>query len=263
MKKNWPILLGLIIFILAMLFVITKSRENNTEIPLPPLLDNIFDIPSTTNKSYNPTECEFQPPLVSREPSLTGINYIVARSGPGWVNYTWDNTFPGLHRTNLSGWPGLDFLYPTTIAFKNGGIVDKAGYDNGGGGGQSLYIKGIGVCEGWYIYIGHLNYDPTTRYSPGDFIEPAEVIGEPGCSGFEDSCWKGERNKAPQGLSWAHNHYALGYKENIFSFDDGTEIVYQAGYYWINLARMEDLETNLKIIDNPLFLFPPDDTPTP
>lgn len=211
---------------------------------------------------YNPTSCVFQYPAVDRSPTLSNI--VATTNGnesPYWTNYTWDESFRGLHRTNTTGWPGVDFLTKTTVPFKNGGTVVRVWYDDseaatdprGVTGGNSIIIKGEGVCEGWIVYYGHLDYDPTTKFKVGQHVGPDEVIGVPGCSGAEGHCWEGDPKDIPVGAdwSWKANHFSLGYKDNVFEFGDGTKIVYQAGYYWIHIARMEDRATNMAIMTPP------------
>jgi len=178
----------------------------------------------------DPNACQFQPPASNRTPTLQNIRQL----GQGGANITWDNSFLGLHRWNIEQWPAVDFLVPTTVAFKNGGAVHLATWD-GAGGGNSLFIYGEGPCEGWYIFIGHLDYDPSTRYSAGQHIGPDEVIGIPGCSGFEANC-DANGSQIPR-----HNHYALGYSSNIFSFADGTVPTFVGGHFWIHPARVEIL----------------------
>jgi len=192
----------------------------------------------------DPNVCEFQPPATDRTQTLQNIIMI----GQDGYNITWDNSYLGLHRWDISQWPGVDYLTPTTLAFKNGGTVRIAGWD--GAGGNSLFIDGEGPCAGWYVFIGHLDYDPKTRYSVGQHISPDEIIGEPGCSGFETNC--GENgSQIPR-----HNHYALGYKTNIFSFTDST-IPARAGsdgqgyYYWIHPSRVEIIGENSTVATPP------------
>jgi hypothetical protein len=176
----------------------------------------------------DPNACEFQPPATDRSSSVQNIRLI----GLGGYNITWDNSYLGLHRWNTSQWPGVDYLVATTLPFKNGGTVRMAGWD-GAGGGNSLFIDGEGACVGWYVFIGHLNYNPATRYSVGQHIGPDEAIGEPGCSGFEANCEENGSKIA------RHNHYSLGYQANIFSFTDETKPAFAGGHYWIHPSRVE------------------------
>lgn len=178
----------------------------------------------------DPNACEFQPPAADRTATLQNIRLL----GQGGYNITWDKSYLGLHRWNTDQWPAVDFLVPNTVAFKNGGKVRMAAWD-GAGGGYSLFIDGEGPCTGWYIFIGHLNYDPTTRYASGQHIGPDEVVGEPGCSGFEANC-DTNGSQIPR-----HNHYALGYSSNIFSFADGTVPALAGDHYWIHPSRVEIL----------------------
>ncbi len=172
--------------------------------------------------------CEFQPPASDRSPTVNNIRQL----GHTGSNISWDNTYIGLHRWNADQWPGVDYLVPTTLPFKNGGTVRLAGWDSAGGG-NSLFIDGEGACEGWYVFIGHLNYSPGARFSKGQHIGPDEIIGEPGCSGFENNC-ADKGSKIPP-----HNHYTLGYTQNIFGFADGTDPAFVKGHYWIHPARVE------------------------
>lgn len=174
--------------------------------------------------------CEFQPPAANRAPTMDSIRIDAMISGTG--NITKDNTYTGLHRWNVKEWPGVDYLVPTTVAFKNGGKVRMAAWDSVGGG-YSLFIDGTGPCEGWYIFVGHLDYNPAYRYQPGQVIGPDEIIGEPGCSGFEANC-DTRGSQIPK-----HNHYTLGHRSNIFAFADGTVPAYVGGYYWIHPSRVE------------------------
>lgn len=183
----------------------------------------------------NPTSCKFQPPTQDRSPTLNSIILIE----PGGPNFTWDNTYIGLHRWPLMTdptvsiqWPGVDYLVPTTVIFQNGGYVKWLGYD-GAGGGYSISIDGFGECSGWTEFIGHLDYDPTTRYEVGQFIGPDEIIGLPGCAGFKNSC------TSNGGYILPHNHTALGFHSNIFNFEDGTTADYIDGYWWIHPSRVE------------------------
>lgn len=275
MKKYWPILLGILVSLIIITAFAAPSvpkllaeidfstfqnpSGDNVEID-PNGVYNVHNlvIPPGTGDTFNPTTCEFQSPLPSRKPSLEGIVWVASNPDPSkGKNYSWDNYYFGLHRNTMTGWPGVDFTVPTTVPFKNGAIVDMVGYDTEGTGGNSLYLKGIGVCEGWYAYIGHLNYDPTTKYMPGDFIDPDTIVGIPGCSGYEDKCWS--EYKAIYGDDWSKmptdkisapiNHYSIGYKDNVFNFGDGTEIVYQGGYYWIHIARTENTNLNYQLIN--------------
>ncbi len=150
------------------------------------------------------------------------------------ANISSDNSYIGLHRWTTSQWPGVDYLVQTTVPFKNGGIVRMAAWD-GAGGGYSLFIDGRGPCAGWYVYIGHLSYDPKLRYFKDEYIGPDEIIGEPGCSGFENNC-NDQGSKIPP-----HNHYSLGYSQNNFNFNDGTIPSFVDGYYWIHPARVENI----------------------
>lgn len=178
----------------------------------------------------DPGGCTFQPPAADRAPTMQSIRIDAMILGSG--NLTKDKTYEGLHRWYTNQWPGVDYLVPTTIIFKNGGTVRNAAWD-GAGGGYSLFIDGEGPCQGWYIFIGHLNYNPAYRYKVGQHIGPNEIIGEPGCSGFEIDCvTKGL--KIPK-----HNHYSLGYQSNIFSFTDGTVPAYVGAHYWIHPVRVD------------------------
>lgn len=178
----------------------------------------------------DPNGCEFQPPAASRAPTMDSIRIDAMILGTG--NITKDKSYDGLHRWNTNQWPGVDYLVPTTVAFKDGATIQQAGWDSAGGG-YSLFITGEGSCQGWYIFIGHLDYNPSTRYSIGQHIGPDEIVGEPGCSGFASNCVdKGDR--IPK-----HNHYTLGYTSNIFNFTDGTKPAYAGGHYWIHPARVE------------------------
>jgi len=184
------------------------------------------------------TDCEFQPPASSRQPTEDVI-IEVEKYGD---NITWDNTFVGLHRWNTDQWPGVDYLVDTTVAFKNGGVVAWVGYDTAGGG-NSIYIDGQGPCQGWRQFFGHLSYDPTTVFSIGDIVEPDDIIGRPGCSGFEGNCLD---------LGWKvppHNHTTLGFWSNIFSFDDGTVPEAAGGYWWIHPGRVEGEASTQVIVE--------------
>lgn len=178
------------------------------------------------------SQCEFQPPTASRTPTQNSIR--IDNMIRGGNNISPDVTYPGLHRWSNGQWPGVDYLVPTTVAFKNGGTIRKLGWDNSGGG-YSVYIDGEGDCSGWMIFIGHLNYNPATRYQTGQHVGPDEIIGEPGCSGFENNC-ADKGSKIPP-----HNHYTLGYTKNIFDLSDGTVIDYVGGHYWINPTRVEGI----------------------
>ncbi|NCN41047.1 hypothetical protein GW916_07325, partial [bacterium] len=96
----------------------------------------------------NPTPCEFQPPAADRSPTMSNI--LTSQVSEAWLAV--DNTYPGLHRWNTNQWPGVDYISPTTVAFKNGGVFSFVGVD-GAGGGYSVMIDGIGVCEGWRQFI--------------------------------------------------------------------------------------------------------------
>ena len=185
-----------------------------------------------------PSACEFQPPAASRTSTMESIRIDGMILGSG--NISPDISFAGLHRWNTSQWPGVDYLVPTTIVFKNGGIVRVAGWDKAGGG-YSLFIDGEGPCQGWQIFIGHLDYNPAERYQQGQHIGPDEVIGEPGCSGFEANC-EDHGDQIPK-----HNHYTLGFVNNNFGFTDGTVPAYVGGYYWIHPARIEGSATGFPV----------------
>lgn len=179
----------------------------------------------------NPTDCQFQPPAADRSPTMDNIRLIQG----GGYNLTWDKTYLGLHRWTTKQWPGVDILVDSTIMFKNGGVVSFSGWDRAGGG-NSLIVDGIGPCQGWREFIGHLNYNPTTTYPVGTKIGPDQVIGKPGCSGFEGTCTLTNKKS---GTVPPHNHTTLGYKKDVFHFSDGTIPVYVQGYYWIHPARMD------------------------
>lgn len=140
--------------------------------------------------------------------------------------------YSGLHRWTYQQWPGVDYTVPTTIAFTSGGTVSWLGVD-GAGGGNSIIIDGINECQGWRQFIGHLAYNPSSRYVVGQEIEPNEIVGEPGCSGFEGYCTPNGGTIPP------HNHTTLGYQSNVFNFSDGTQAVGVRGYWWIHPARVE------------------------
>ena len=178
--------------------------------------------------SDNQTSCEFQPPASSRQPTED----VIMQVKPYGYNITWDNSLIGLHRWNSSQWPGVDYLVDTTVAFTNGGVVAWVGVD-GAGGGNSIIIDGQGPCQGWRQFFGHLSYDPTTVYSVGDVIGPDDIVGRPGCSGFEGNCQE-LGSKIPP-----HNHTTLGFWSNIFSFDDGTVPEAAGGYWWIHPGKVE------------------------
>jgi len=151
----------------------------------------------------------------------------------GGDNLTWDNTYLGLHRWYDNQWPGVDYTVPTTLSFMSGGTVTWLGVDSAGGG-YSMIIDGLNECQGWRQFIGHLDYDPSSRYSIGQEIGPDEVIGQPGCSGFDSECTLNGGSIPP------HNHTTLGYQSNLFGFSDGTQTVGVRGYWWIHPARVED-----------------------
>ena len=182
--------------------------------------------------SENPTACEFQPPAADRRPTMDVIRLI--EGGTGNSNITWDNTYLGLHRWNAKQWPAVDYLVDTTVAFKNGGVVSWVGYDRAGGG-NSIIIDGQGPCQGWRQFMGHLSYNPVNVYQVGQEIGPDEVVGKPGCSGFEGSCTLTAKN----GTIPPHNHSTLGFWSNVFSFEDVTSPVAVSGYWWIHPSRVE------------------------
>lgn len=183
--------------------------------------------------------CQFQPMATDRTPTLDNI-LKVARGGS---NLTWDNTYIGLHRWTYSQWPGVDYVVETTVAFKSGGRVSWVGWD-GAGGGHSIMIDGTGPCKGWRLFYGHLNYDATTKFKVGDTVGPDDVIGKPGCSGFESYCTTNGGSIPP------HNHVILGYWQNIFHFDDGTQIAQVKGYWFIHPTRVEGNSTAVKQFEN-------------
>jgi len=189
--------------------------------------------------NWNPTSCEFQPPSADRNPSTDVIRQITLSNG----TVTWDNTLVGLHRWNQSQIPAVDYLVDTTVPFKNGGVIARVYYDTSDGG-YSLEINGKDQCQGWRVFIGHLSYDPTTFYSVGQEIGPNEIIGKPGCSGFENYCTDNEGTIPP------HNHYGLGYWSNAFSFEDGTVPDFFGGYWWIHPSRVEGVSSVENVINS-------------
>ena len=180
----------------------------------------------------NPTTCEFQPIAADRRPTVDVIRPIDRTSG----TISWDLSLLGLHRWNLEEIPAVDILVDNTVPFKNGGIIARAYYhmeSSGLGGGYSLEINGKEECRGWRVYIGHLAYDPRDVYSIGQEIGPDEIIGKPGCSGFERYCTDNGGKIAP------HNHYGIGYDSNVFDFKDGTVPDYFGGYWWVHPGKLE------------------------
>ncbi len=194
------------------------------------LLCCLFSFTSTVlaDDGTNPTQCQFQPSPSDRSSTMDSIFLI----GAGGENLTWDNSYLGLHRWTFQQWPGVDYTVPTTIAFTSGGTISWLGID-GAGGGYSIIIDGANECQGWRQFIGHLAYDPSSRYVIGQEIGPSEIVGEPGCSGFEAYCTPNGGSIPP------HNHTTLGYQSNVFSFSDGTQAVGVRGYWWIHPARVE------------------------
>ncbi len=184
---------------------------------------------STSNE--NPTTCQFQPPAADRSATIEVIRPITVDNG----TITWDNTYVGLHRWNAAQWPAVDILVDSTVAFKSGGVVSWVGWD-GAGGGNSIMIDGQGDCQGWRQFMGHLSYNAADTYSVGQEIGPDEVVGKPGCSGFEDFCTE----TSEKGTIPPHNHTTLGYWSNVFSFEDGTDPVSVGGYWWIHPSRVEN-----------------------
>lgn len=172
--------------------------------------------------------CEFQPMASDRSPTMS----VISTNTQIPENLSPDKSYLGLHRWQPGQWPGVDYLVETTVAFKNGGVVSIIEWDNQGGG-NSIYIDGIGPCQGWRQFFGHLNYDASTKFKVGQIIGPDEVVGVPGCSGFESSC------SANGGYIPIHNHVTLGYWQNIFSFSDGTTPDFAGGYWWIHPSRVE------------------------
>lgn len=198
--------------------------------------DNFVDIWLEESKDIQ-TSCQFQPMVTDRTPTENNI-INVAKGPSGNGNITWDETYVGLHRWNKNQWPGVDYLVNTTLPFKNGGKVYSVGWDNAGGG-NSIMVDGIGPCEGWRVFYGHLSYNPTTIFQAGQEIGPDEIIGKPGCSGF--ICTE----TLP-----AHNHVTLGFNQNIFNFDDKTKVEFVAGYWWIHPTRVEG-HSNVELKVNP------------
>ena len=191
----------------------------------------------TTNPN-NPTTCEFQPLPADRSPTTDNI---IFKDNPDSI--TKDNSFVGLHRWNQNQWPGVDYLANTTVAFKNGGVVSWVGYD-GAGGGNSIIIDGQGACKGWRQFFGHLGYDPTTIFSVGQSVSPDEIVGRPGCSGYESNC-NDLGEKIP-----AHNHVTLGYWSNVFNFQDKTVIDSVDGFWWIHPSRVEGISSSITTLAN-------------
>ena len=194
------------------------------------LLFCIFSNPlsASSDDGSNPTSCQFQPPPADRSSTMDSILLVE----PKGSNISWDNSYLGLHRWTNQQWPGVDYVVPTTVAFSNGGQISWLGVD-GAGGGYSVIIDGLDECRGWRQFIGHLAYDPGSRYVTGQQIGPNDIVGEPGCSGFSANCTPNGGSIPP------HNHTTLGYQSNLFNFTDGTQVENVRGYWWIHPARLE------------------------
>lgn len=186
---------------------------------------------ASADDGNSPTACQFQPPPADRKPTMDSILLVESKGS----NLSWDNSYLGLHRWTNQQWPGVDYVVPTTVAFANGGLISWLGVD-GAGGGYSVIVDGIDECQGWRQFIGHLAYNPSSRYVTGHKIGPNDIIGEPGCSGFSGNCTLNGGNIPP------HNHTTLGFQSNLFSFNDGTQVENVRGYWWIHPARVEGSE---------------------
>ena len=134
------------------------------------------------------TDCKFQ----TMNPGDNSVLDIMYPAGPGGSNLVWDNKFSGLHKWNPGQWAGIDVVENVRIPFKKGGVViySPSSFLEADGG-YMILIQGEGKCSDFVAGYLHMDYVPASVYPVGTQISADDLLGIPGCSGFEKHCMDG------------------------------------------------------------------------
>ena len=170
------------------------------------------------------TDCKFQ----TMNPSGDSILDIMYPTGQGDGNLVWDNAFSGLHRWGKGDWAGIDVVENIRVPFKKGGVVVYSSDSKiPGDGGYLLLVQGKGNCTDFISGFLHMDYVPASTYPLGTQIPANEIVGIPGCSGFETYCEdgidEGDADEVEYIPKHVHTHALYCGPENI-DFGDGSTV---------------------------------------
>ena len=170
------------------------------------------------------TDCKFQ----TMNPSGDSILGIMYPTGQGDGNLVWDNVVSGLHRWGKGDWAGIDVVKNIRVPFKKGGVVVySSGSKIPADGGYLLLVQGKGNCSDFISGFLHMDYVPASTYPLGTQIPANEVVGIPGCSGFETYCEdgvdEGDADEVEYIPKHVHTHALYCGPENI-DFGDGSTV---------------------------------------
>jgi hypothetical protein len=170
------------------------------------------------------TECVFQ----TMNPTGNSILEITQARNQGGSNLVWDNKFPGLHKWSSGEWAGIDVGEKVRVPFKKGGVVIYSPSTFlQSDGGHMVLVRGKGKCSDFVAGFIHMDYLPASVYPVGTEVSADELLGIPGCSGFDRYCLdgidEGNADEAEYIFKHVHIHNMYCGQGNI-DFGDGSTV---------------------------------------